>query len=185
MKINFQETIKKEIFMFSRKKLLATSFLIIQGLISISHAQTQPEQQKKSNQSKTIIGDKLEDLLLCNPAKKFTLVSAKNAFSEIGLLQDETEIYRPSKGKAPTVFGATIADATINDESDASALSVRVIDRTPEEIAKKLDVKKQRVNGPLGPENVYRKQTSKKSYIEITPAPSISPRATSIDCIFF
>jgi len=171
--------------MLAKKEFIAISFLIIHCFIGQSNAQTQPEQPKKLNQSHATTGKKLEELLLCNPSKKFTRASAKNAFSEIGLLQDKTEIYRPSKDKAPTVFGATIADATINTESDASTLSVRVIDQTPEEIAKQLDIKKQRVNGPFGPENIYRKQTSKNSYIEITPAPSISPRATSIDCIFF
>ena len=155
------------------------------SLNSLAHAQMPPSLLNQPQQSQAISGKKLENLLLCTPARKFTRASAKNAFSELGLVEDKSGIYHPSNGKNATVFGAAIADATISDESDESRLSVRVLDRTPDDIAKLLNIKKQRVNGPFGPETVYRKQTSKRSHIEIIPAASISPRAASIDCVIF
>ena len=159
---------------------MKSSFFIIAvsiSLNSLAHAQMPPSLLNQPQQSQAISGKKLENLLLCTPARKFTRASAKNAFSELGLVEDKSGIYHPSNGKN--------ADATISDESDESRLSVRVLDRTPDDIAKLLNIKKQRVNGPFGPETVYRKQTSKRSHIEIIPAASISPRAASIDCVIF
>ena len=171
--------------MFSRSMVFVYSILTLMTINGFAYAQMPPSILNQPQQAQTISGKKLEDLLLCKPTKKFTRASAKNAFLELGLVEDKTEIYRPSSGKIAAIFGANIADATISDESDEASLSVRIFDRTPDDIAKQLNIKKQRVNGPFGQEDVYRKKTSKNSFIEIRSAPSISPRAVSIDCVFF
>ncbi|MCP1680694.1 hypothetical protein [Kerstersia gyiorum] len=167
---------------------MKSAFCIITASIvfgGLAHAQMPPPILNQPQQAQAISSKKLENLLLCNPAQKFTRASAKDAFSELGLVEDKSGIYHPSNGKSAAVFGAEIADATISDESDEATLSVRVLDRTPDDIAKQLNIKKQRVNGPFGPETVFRKQTGKRSHIEIGPAASISPRAASIDCVIF
>lgn len=130
---------------------MKSSFFIIAvsiSLNSLAHAQMPPSLLNQPQQSQAISGKKLENLLLCTPARKFTRASAKTPF-ELGLVEDKSGIYHPSNGKNATVFGADIADATISDESDESRLSVRVLDRTPDDIAKLLNIKKQRVKWPI------------------------------------
>ncbi|MDO5652785.1 MAG: hypothetical protein Q4G39_01625 [Brachymonas sp.] len=168
------------------KKLQRTmSVLALFAFSTLAYAQMPSPLLKQPQQVPAVNSKALEDLLLCKPTHKFTRKSAERAFSELGLVRRQDENYYPaSKNQNVAVFGATVIDASIDDESDQASLSVRV-DRSQDDVAKQLGIKKQRVNGPFGPQTVYRKSTSQKSYIEISPASSISPRAASIDCVIF
>lgn len=124
---------------------------------------------------------KLEDLLLCNPSNRFTRRSAERAFAEAGLAKQQDEAYAPRKGQSVVVFDASVRDASIGVESDQAELTVHVIDRSADELAQQLAIKKQRVSGPSGPEMVYQKKTSKRSYIEIRP----ESRGAAVECVFY
>lgn len=138
---------------------------------TLTHAQTSPDAASKA----------LEDLLLCKPGQLFTRQSAERAFVKLGLVKQPTELYGPAKGKSVTVFDANLLDAAVSTESDQSDLSVRVTDRSADELAQQLGIKKQRVNGPSGPEMAYVKNTGKRSRIEVRPN---SPRSATIECSF-
>lgn len=79
------------------------------------------------------------------------------------------------------MFDASVRAASISDESDQAELSVHVNDRSADELAQQLGLKKQRVNGPSGPEMVYQKKSSKRSHIEIRPESS----GAAVECVFY
>ena len=125
---------------------------------------------------------KLEDLLMCKPSNRFTRKSAERAFAQAGLIRTKDEAHVPPRGQRVTVFGASVQKAYISDQSDQDELTVYFNDRSADELAQQLGIKKRRVNGPSGPEMAYQKPTSKRSHIEIRPQ---SPSGAAIECVVF
>ena len=146
------------------------------GFTTWTHAQAMPP----GGTSQQEASKALEELLLCKPGQLFNRQKAERAFAKLGLVKQPNESYVPAKGQKVTVFDASVLRAGISDESDQAELTVRVNDRSADELARQLGIKKQRVDGPAGPEMTDRKNTSKRSSLEIRPD---SPRGATIECV--
>ena len=162
------------------KKVERTTLTLAIVVVS-AWAQAQPH-APPLNTTQPTSSKKLEDLLMCKPSNRFTLKSAERVLTGMGLVKTPDENWVPPKGQHLTVFGARVEGASISGPSDQAELSVHVNDRSADELAQQLGIKKRRVNGPSGPEMAYQKPTSKRSHIEIRPE---SPHGATIECVIF
>ncbi len=147
--------------------------LALASMMSWSHAQQMSSGGPEASKA-------LEDLLLCKPSQLFNRKKAERAFKRLGLVMRPDGGFVPASGQVATVFGVSVRVASISDESDQAELTVTVNNRSADELAQQLSVKKQRVNGPTGPELAYRKATGKRSSLEIRPD---SPNSSTIECV--